>query len=127
MEIDLDKFELNLLEALREKTGKSDEDLIKMAIFELYKEIGVEKEPNYIPYPFPIIPQAPVAPHPDTVPWKYSDQNPAPYPTYPAPQPDIWLDTKGINTTFTGENSGHCEFKTNTQSDFSEISPDFKI
>lgn len=102
--LELDKLEIELLKKLREKTGKSDLDLIKLAIFELYKSIGKESEVNYIPYTIP--------------------QNPVPVIPYPDGVGDFCCKNSG---EFTGKSVHTSEHNVSVQTDFSEIDSSFKV
>ena len=75
MEIKLDKLEETILERLREQTGKSDEDLVKLALWELNRSmqnVQQQMQPVTIPMPYPVYPTNPYTPSPSvpTNPWQ---------------------------------------------------------
>ena len=79
MKITLDKLEEDILENLKEETGKSEEDIIKLALYEFNRRMVEDKaqkmQPVAVPYPVPQAPYVPVNPvYPDPF-----------IPTYPQP------------------------------------------
>lgn len=112
LKINLDKLEAEYLEALQERTGKDNEDIIKLAIQALHEKLCAQPlatQPNLVPftpaYPYPLAPcPEPSFPIFPAYPW---ETFPFGYPIKTAPHTSPFVDLMPItichNTTATTE------------------------
>jgi hypothetical protein len=87
--LDLDKLDQELMNELKERTGKTEVEIIKLALYELNLKY-VKTEVKITPQPPVFIPIPQVVPSKPVNPFEPNDTNPWPY----FPQPYIWYGSE---------------------------------